>query len=54
MLKKKEQVADAACAPILDERALDRQRFGVRHKAQPTNLESSHVSRIPDVRWPAL
>ena len=39
MLDEQQQIADAARAPLLDERALQRQRVGVRHEAEPPDLE---------------
>ena len=45
MLDEQQQVADAAGAPLLDQRALQRQRLGVRHEAEATDVERAHHAR---------
>ena len=51
MLDQQQQIADRAGAPLLDERALQRERVGVRHQAEAPDLEGSH--RIRSIGRPA-
>ena len=43
MLDEQQQIADAAGAPLLDERALQRERLGVRHEAEPADFECARI-----------
>ena len=45
MLDEQEQIVDGPGAPFFDQRALQRQRVGIRHTAQPPDVElSGHAS----------
>ena len=52
MLDQQQRVGDPACAPFLDQRALQCERFAVRHQAEAPDVERPH--HLSDRRAAAL
>ena len=52
MLEQHQQVVDAARAPVVDERTLQRQRVAIRDKPEPAHIELSRRPRLVHVTNP--